>query len=174
MIIFHVVKLIDILRVDKEALLLIVVHSVYVVVISALGSALGLVGGVRWYTTDDHPSWARNRSAINAGPESAIIRETLLLHGTSTSIEVLRVNICLTLCHPVGTISVWLIFVFVMSAYGLRETFDCRAADPKIVDGGCRAQVYPDLPEIVIVHKILDFLVFTRANLYHLLRCYLI
>jgi hypothetical protein len=30
------------------------------------------------------------------------------------------------------------------------------------------------LPEIVIVHKILDFLVFTRANLYHLLRCYLI
>ena len=114
MIIFHVVKLIDILRVDKEALLLIVVHSVYVVVISALGSALGLVGGVRWYTTDDHPSWARNRSAINAGPESAIIRETLLLHGTSTSIEVLRVNICLTLCHAVGTISVWLIFVFGM------------------------------------------------------------
>jgi hypothetical protein len=42
-------------------------------VISALGSALALVGGVRWYTTDDHPSWARNRSAIYAAPESGII-----------------------------------------------------------------------------------------------------
>lgn len=61
-----------------------------------------------------------------------------------------------------------------MSTYGLRETFDGGTADPKIVDGGCRAQVNPDLPEIVIVHKILDFIIFTRANLYHLLRCYLI
>lgn len=74
MIIFHVVKLVGILRVDKEALLLIVVHSVYVVMISALGSALALVGGVRWYTTDHHPGWARNRSAIYAAPESGIIR----------------------------------------------------------------------------------------------------
>jgi hypothetical protein len=80
----------------------------------------------------------------------------------------------LTLCHAVGTISVWLIFVFVMSAKGLRETFDGGAADPKIVDGGRRAQVYADLPEIVIIHKILHFIVFTRANLDHLLRCYLI
>ena len=56
----------------------------------------------------------------------------------------------------------------------MRETFDGGTADPKIVDGGCRAQVYPDLPEIVIVHKILHFIVFSRANLDHLLRCYLI
>ena len=73
-IIFHVIKLVDILRVDKEALLLFVVHSVYMVVFSALGAAFGLVGGIRWYTTNDHPSWAGDWPAIHAGPESSIIR----------------------------------------------------------------------------------------------------
>jgi hypothetical protein len=43
-----------------------------------------------------------------------------------------------------------------------------------MVDGSRRTQVNPGLPEVVIIHEILDIIVFSLPTLDHLLRCYLI